>query len=125
MDVIQKFEDRPFEYGQDCCTFVGECVESAVGVNPMAGFDYVDEETAYDIIYSYGDLIDAINATVGPFEDDNYTPEDGDIAIIVAGGRQIAAVVFSGRLLIHGSDTVVDLPMARAKAVWSSKKCLL
>ena len=114
--VIQKYTGIPFSYGLDCCQFVGECVESITGKNPMDGFEYSNEAEAYEVIGKYGKLEDAMRATLGePY--DGY--KDGDICLLeMKDGQQLAGVVFQGRVVVRAKRDLMDLPASAAKIVW-------
>ena len=114
--VIEKYAGQSFRYGADCCQFVGECVESLTGDNPMKAFSYSDESEAYEIINSYGSLEKAITATLGePY--DGF--KDGDVCLIEqTGGRQIAAVAYENRVIARVKSGLMDYPRGYAKKVW-------
>ena len=116
IEVIKKYAGLPFRYGQDCCQFAGECVEAITGKNPMLGFLYDDEKSAYDIIHSYGDLEGAALSLLG----DPYTGhKDGDVCLLEIKGRQLIGIIFNGRAVVRTEQTgLMDLPINRAKLIW-------
>ena len=115
-DVIRKYVDMPFEYGNDCCAFVGECVESITGDNPMNVFNYQTEAEAAALLGVYGGLERAITATLGqPYDD----IKDGDVCLINSNdGRHAAGIVFQGRIVARVANGLMDYPLERALRVW-------
>ena len=118
LDVIRKYDRTPFSYGLDCCQFVGDCLESITGNNPMNGFAYKNKREAYRIIKSYGSLEKAITATLGePYDG----IKDGDVCTISANdGTEAAGIVFNNRIIARVEDGVMDYPLERALRVWET-----
>lgn len=116
MKIIQKYTGVPFSYGQDCCQFVGECVEAVTGRNPMNRYHYGSEGEALDIIAQYGDLCAAITANLGePY--DGF--KDGDVCLVESeSGEQIAGVAWQGRVIVRAKRDLMDLPRTHVKYVW-------
>jgi hypothetical protein len=120
-EIIIKYTHAPFEYGvTDCCQFAGECIEAVTGKNPMHGFLYDDEKSAYEIIESYGSLDAAITATLGEGIQGEYEPHDGDVALCKSTNDiEIVGVVCQGRIVVLSPKTgVTDWPLERAWNVW-------
>ena len=115
-EVIIKYVDRPFSYGDDCCTFVGECVESITGKNPMAAFHYRNKREAYSIIDQFGSLEDAITAVIGePYDG----CKDGDVCTLNANdGTEAAGIIYHDRVLARVQSGLMDYPLDRANRVW-------
>ena len=114
--VIDKYADLPFRYGQDCCQFVGECIEATTGKNPIAALAYFDEREAYAIIDMYGDMEGAMRHFLGKPYDGH---KDGDACLIDNnGGRQAAAVIYRDRVVARVNNGLMDYPLDRALMVW-------
>lgn len=117
MRIIRRYENVPFKYGVDCCAFVGDCVEELTGNNPMCNFSYDDEDTAYQIIDSFGTLEDAISATLQRLPYDGL--KTGDICVIDSGdGRQAAGIIYGDRIVARVKTGLMDYPLSRALAIW-------
>jgi hypothetical protein len=114
--VIDKYAALPFRYGQDCCSFVGECIESITGSNPIAHLNYQDRPSAYAIIDRYGDLEGAMRHYLGEPYDGH---KDGDACLIDNnGGELAAAVIYKGRVVARVKGGLCDYPLERALMVW-------
>lgn len=115
-EVLIKYVDRPFTYGDDCCTFVGACVESVTGKNPMDNFHYSNRREADQIIDTYGSLEAAITATLGePYDG----CKDGDVCTLDANdGTEAAGVIYRERVVARVANGLMDYPLERAKRVW-------
>lgn len=114
--VIEKYSRTPFRYGADCCQFVGECVESLTGRNPMEQFDYGSQAEAEAIIASYGGLEAAMRAVLGEPYDGAKT---GDVCLLRVNGQELAGVVMGDRAVYRTSKTyLTDIPVERAEVVW-------
>ena len=114
--VIQKYAGLQFRYGQDCCQFVGECIEAITGKNPMAGLTYSDEREAYAIIDRFGDLEGAMRHFLGKPYDGH---KDGDACLMDNnGGRLAAAIVYRGEVIGRVNGGLMNYPLDRAKLVW-------
>lgn len=117
MEVVRKYDGLPFRYGLDCCQFVGECLESLNGHNPMIAFNYRDRREADKIINSYGSLLDAVTATLG---EPTGTGADGDVALFdQPDGSQIVGIVHRGRVLVRAPAGLVMWDVGAASALWS------
>jgi len=115
-DVLIKYSNLPFQYGEDCCTFAGECVESMTGSNPMDRFDYKNKRQAYRIINNFGSLegamIDALGQPYGGMK-------DGDVCLLSANdGTDAAGVIYHDRVVARTESGLMDFPLDRAKKVW-------
>ena len=119
--IFQKYESMPFDYGiADCCQFVGECVESMRGYNPVKPFEYDTEGEANELIGSYGNLRSLVTETMGKpcaFAD----RRDGDIAIYEqTDGSQILGVVDGDEVVLRSMKGLVRWPIRHASAIWST-----
>ena len=113
--VIDKWASIPFEYGADCCQFVGECVEAQTGNNPMAAFKYASQDEAYEIINGYGGLTNAITATMG---DPVKEIREGYVCVADSPLGEIAGVVYRGHMIVRTEHSITDWPITRAKHFW-------
>jgi len=115
-DVIQKYDSLPFSYdGADCCRFVGEYIKAVTGENPAALFDYSTEGEAYSLIGSYGSLYALFRDVLG--EPDAGVTEPA-VALTECLGREMAGVIYKGRLVVKTQKRVTDWPVSRVKHVW-------
>ena len=115
--VIRKWERMPFSYdGNDCCQFVGECIEAVTGENPAAEFFYGSEAEAYELIDSYGSLYGLLTDVFG--EPDGCANEYG-LALTECRGREMAGFVWGDKLIVKTAGGLTDWPVSRAVAVWS------
>lgn len=120
-DVIDAWSKRPFRYGADCCTFVGDVVESITGENPMARFEYGNKREAYAIIDGYGSLEAAAGAVFGQPVSDS---RDGDVCVFLqANGTEVAGVVYQGRIVARTPSGIMDYPLSWAKRFWRPLAC--
>jgi hypothetical protein len=116
-EVVARWSDKPFRYGMaDCCQFVGECVESITGDNPMRHFAYDGEQAAYKLIDEFGSLSNGITATIGP--PTNEPPQQGDVVVVMTDGRQMAGVVYRDMIIARTKNGVIDCPIECAETVW-------
>jgi len=115
-EVIQKYDSLPFSYdGADCCRFVGEYIEAVTGENPASDFLYSTEGEAESHIARYGSLYGLFRHVLG--EPDAGVTEPA-VALTECQGREIAGVIYKGRLVVKTPKRVTDWPVERAKAVW-------
>lgn len=119
--VIYEYQDRPFRYGDDCCVFVGKCLEAAGLDNPMRYFAYADEGEAHEVIAQYGTLSDAITAALGePI--DRADVQENDVVVVEQHGQQIAGIVHRTdvglRCVMRTERGIIDWPVERAVTVW-------
>ena len=116
--VIEKYQNMPFEYGHaDCCQFVGECVESVHGYNPVKWFDYADEGEAKELIDYYGGLEELVTAKLGMPVFSRF--KDGDIALYdQTDGSQILGIVVGSEVIVRSVRGLVRWPIRHAKVVW-------
>lgn len=116
---MHKYAAMPFEYGADCCTFVGECLVAMGHRNPMEFFDYNSERQAYRIIKNWGGLKAAVSAFLGePYDG----IKDGDVCLIDDNkGREAVAIVYNGRIVARVENGLMDYPLDRALTVWDVK----
>lgn len=125
--VIYEHQSRPFDYGEnDCCSFVGQCLEAAGLDNPMRLFSYAGQTEAEEIISQYGSLSDAITAALGdPMADPLYAREN-DVVIVRQGTEEIAGIVHRTdvglRCVMRTRNGVVDWPLCRASMAWSASR---
>lgn len=121
-EVIYKYRNRPFTYGDaDCCAFVGECLTASGGDNPMRLFAYRDEDEAREVIAQYGSLEAAITATLGdPFP--IIDAKENDVVLVEQYGEQIAGIVHRTdlglRCVMRTRKGVVDWPLVRGIRAW-------
>lgn len=115
-EVLVKYSALPFRYGADCCTFVGECIESQTGKNPMDAFHYRSEKQAMQLLDTFGSLENAITAVLGePYEG----AEDGDVCTLDANdGSEAAGIVYRGRVVARVASGLMDYPLERAHKFW-------
>lgn len=116
--VIDAWSSKPFSYGEDCCQFVGACIESITGENPAKQFTYSTESEAREIISAHSDLYGLFSSLFGepasgPFQDGDVTVHD------MTNNEQIAGVIYRGRAVVRTRTGLVDWPIESAKAVWS------
>ena len=118
-EVIDKYAGLPFRYGEDCCTFAGECVEALTGSNPMSRFSYSSEDEANEILDAYGGIEAAIRDVLGePYEGHR----DGDVCLIDSNdGRQAAAIIYRGRVVARVKGGLMEYPLNRALMIWKTK----
>ena len=116
-EVIDKYAGMRFNYGVDCCQFVGECIEVLHGFNPMHRFSYHDETEAMEIIQSYGTLEDAITAVLG--EPCTDPIREGDVTLHeVQDGQQTAGIVYHGRSVLRVPRGLTDWPLEWVRLHW-------
>lgn len=116
IEVIEKYSELPFIWGEtDCCRFVGEALRSLHGDTPIDEFLYHDETSALDLIASYGSLRDLLEIEFGEPSTEGRT---GDIALIEINERQVAGVVFEGRIWAKTEAGVVAYPLRLGAAFW-------
>ena len=114
--VINKYAGLPFRYGQDCCQFVGECIEAITGKNPIVGLTYSDEREAYAIIDRFGGLENAMRHFLGEPYDGH---KDGDACLMDNnGGRLAAAVIWRNEVIGRVGNGLMNYPLNRAKIIW-------
>jgi hypothetical protein len=123
--VIYGYQRRPFRYGgDDCCSFVGQCLEAAGRGNPMRLFAYDNEEEAEEIIAQYGSLTAAITATLGDPMGNPLKAVENDVVVCTQGKQEIAGIVHNTglglRCVLRTKSGVVDWPLCRASAAWST-----
>lgn len=119
--VIDAWSKRPFRYGADCCTFVGEVLERITGENPMQRFRYRDKREAYAIIDGFGSL-EAAAAAV--FPESVNDAQDGDVCVFLqANGTEVAGVVYQGRIIARTPSGIMDYPLSWAKRFWRPDAC--
>ena len=121
-EVIYKYQQQPFRYGDaDCCAFVGECLEAAGRDNPMRRFSYSGETQAKEIIENYGSLEMAIRAVLGEPINVKDAAEN-DVVIVEQHGEQIAGIVHRTalglRCVMRTQNGVIDWPLHRAVRIW-------
>jgi len=118
-EVIQKYDSLPFSYdGADCCRFVGEYIEAVTGENPASDFLYSTEGEADSHIARYGSLYGLFRHVLG--EPDAVVTEPA-VALTECRGREMAGVIYKGRLVVKTERRVTDWPISRAKHVWGLK----
>ena len=114
--VIDKYAGLPFRYGQDCCQFVGECIEAMVGKNPIEDLIYSDEREAYAIIDRFGDLEGAMRHFLGEPYDGH---KDGDACLMDNNrGRLAGAVIWRNEVIGRVENGLMNYPLDRALIVW-------
>lgn len=117
--VLEDWQSRPFSYGEDCCQFAAAVVEAVHGYNPMARFEYYDQETAEAIVEQYGSLEAAMRAVLGdPIPVD--TAREGDVLLIrMLNGESLAGVVICGRAVVRDHKYGVrGLNLQAASLAW-------
>ena len=114
--VVDKYSGLPFSYGQDCCQFVGECIESITGVNPIEDLHYSTEAEAIKIIKKHGGMQEVITHYLGePYDG----CKDGDACMIDNNnGELAAAMIYKGRVVARVESGLMDYPIERALMVW-------
>ena len=122
--LIYKYQQKPFRYGADCCTFVGECLEAAGRDNPMRQFTYAGQKEAETIIAKYGSLTDAITAVLGEPMPNPLDAVENDVVIVRQKDEEIAGIVHHTglglRCVVRTKNGVVDWPLCRANSAWST-----
>lgn len=114
--VIDKYSGLPFRYGQDCCQFLGECIESLTGRNPMHKIQYSSQTEAQTILDRYGDLEGAMRHFLGEPYDGH---KDGDACLMNNNGGELAAgVIYRDRVVARVKSGLMDYPISRALMVW-------
>ena len=114
--VIDKYAGLRFRYGQDCCQFVGECIQAITGKNPIGALIYSDEREAYAIINRFGDLEGAMRHFLGKPYDGH---KDGDACLMDNnGGRLAAAIIWRNEVIGRVENGLMNYPLDRAKLVW-------
>ena len=115
IDVIHKYQSLPFSYdGADCCQFVADCVEAVTGVNPAEDFHYKNETEANELIGCYGSLRELIDSTFIRV----LRPSDGCITVCENAGRQVAGVVYRGRIIVRTETGITDFALGRGLGFW-------
>ena len=116
--VIDKYSGLPFRYGQDCCQFVGECIESITGKNPVESLSYSTELEAQVILGQFNGLEGAMRHFLGePYEGF----KDGDACLIDNNnGERAAAIVYRNRVIARVMGGLMDYPRSRALLVWNT-----
>jgi len=115
--VIRKYESLPFEYGvTDCCRFVGECVQAVRGENPADFFLYASEDSAQQLIGSYGGLQGLLRAVLG---DPVPSVKEYGVGLVSIRGEPVAGFVWGEKLILRTKKGLVDWPVSRAEYVWA------
>jgi hypothetical protein len=114
--VIDKYAGLPFGYGEDCCQFAGEVIESFTGSNPMDVLKYSNERQAYRIIRQYGGLEGAMRHFLG----DPYDGlKDGDVCIMNnTDGSELAGVIYNNEVVARVESGLMNYPASFANLVW-------
>ncbi len=115
--VIERFQDEPFEWGHsDCCQFVGECIAAVTGENLALLVEYADEAEALAMIEDAGGLDVVVSSVLG----DPVAPpaSDNDVVMVRDGETPIVGFVWNGVVLVRTPQGLVDWPMAKVEHVW-------
>lgn len=118
--VLSDWSSRPFNYEADnCCEFVGEVLQALFGKNPMAGFHYKTKKEALRAIAQHGNLVDAINATLGDCMPFSEPFVQGDVVACLQPDKSwICGVVLLQRIAVKTDQSIMDWPLSRAVHRW-------
>ena len=116
-NVIQSYTNRPIVYGEsDCCQFAADCIEAITGVDYRPVFGrYSSEREAKRLMVKYGGIAGLLTHVLG---EPNGDSSGAGVATTTQDGREMAGVIYKGRLVVRTENDLTDWPIELAEKVW-------
>ena len=114
VEVLQKYRDEPFKWGEfDCSMLAADCAYAVCGKDPASEYrgTYESEIGAARAIVEYGSIADALDR---PFER-TETPNRGDIVQLSGGGVD---VVWGNGVWTMDPERGLGLTTEETKTIW-------
>lgn len=117
-EVFDFYDRAGFEWGvTDCCTFVRDCLQSSGASTPDVF--WTNQNEASRLLDEYGGLSAAVTRFYG---DPVLEPQEGDIASVESGGREILGYVVNTlhglRVALLTERGITDWPVRLATSFW-------